>query len=310
MSRNAFRAASGLAIILLLVTPLAVFAHAEITAGDYTIEYGWVTEPVIAGQENAIVINVSTAEHSHDEEGGEAHTDESMAAAISITAPADGSTVQGDQVEVTVAIEGLDEQADSHYHLYVDDKMLIMAPIDQPTIIVTNLSNGPHTIKAALASLDHAESGQAATATITVEGSSASGEPSISMLEPDDHGHGEEVAIDVSGLKLEMVYAGETTVLILQPAEGGVPGQFVAPFTPERAGQYTLRITGTLKGEAGETEVNAEVQPEEATPDPNATTATPAQSGGMNTTTLVIIAVVGVLLVAAIIGAVVISRKK
>lgn len=305
MSRNAFRAASLLAIFILLLTPLAVFAHEEINAGDYTIEYGWVNEPVVAGQENAIVFNVSAAaaDHGHTEESGDAMA---MTPTISITSPTDGSTVQGDQVDVTIAIEGMDEHADGHYHLYVDDKMLIMAPISQPTITVTNLSNGAHTIKAALASLEHAESGEPAVATITVEGSSATGDPSVGNMAE----HSEEMNIDVSGLKLEMVYAGETAALTLQPAEGGMAGQYVAPFTPERAGQYTLRITGTLKGDAGETEVNEEVQPEEVTPNPNTSTSTQTQSGGLDTTTILIVVVVGVLLIAAVVGAFVMMRRK
>lgn len=39
-----------------------VFAHEAINVGDYQIEIGWVTEPAIAGQMNAVVVNVSTAD--------------------------------------------------------------------------------------------------------------------------------------------------------------------------------------------------------------------------------------------------------
>jgi hypothetical protein len=122
--------------------------------------------------------------------------------------------------------------------------------------------------------------------------------------------HSEEMNIDVSGLKLELVYGGQSTALTLQPAEGGLAGQYVAPFTPERAGQYTLRITGTLKGEAGDTEVNEEVQPEEVTPNPNTSTSTETQTGGLDTTTIVVIVVIAGLLIAAVIGAFMLTRRK
>jgi hypothetical protein len=36
-----------------------VLAHEAITVGEYTIEIGWLNEPPIAGQQNAIVVNVS-----------------------------------------------------------------------------------------------------------------------------------------------------------------------------------------------------------------------------------------------------------
>jgi hypothetical protein len=38
---------------------LPTMAHATVTVGDYEIEYGWINEPVIVDQQNAIVVNVS-----------------------------------------------------------------------------------------------------------------------------------------------------------------------------------------------------------------------------------------------------------
>ena len=35
------------------------FAHTTITVGDYEVEVGWVDEPPVVGQRNAIVVNVS-----------------------------------------------------------------------------------------------------------------------------------------------------------------------------------------------------------------------------------------------------------
>jgi hypothetical protein len=49
-----------LSLIALLTSYSIVFAHESITVGDYTLEIGWLSEPPIVGQQNAIVVNVST----------------------------------------------------------------------------------------------------------------------------------------------------------------------------------------------------------------------------------------------------------
>jgi hypothetical protein len=311
MFQKMLRMVSAIAIIALLVTPLAVFAHGGITAGDYEIEYGWVNEPVYAGETNAIEFNVTAGEH-HDDEEDEDHTAE---ATIAIIAPADGDTIQGDSADITVAADGLDEHAaeEMHYHLYVDERVVTMAPVSQTTLKLIGLSNGSHTLKVSLAGADHAETGEPTSIVITVEGSSATGDVSVAEVEPIAGDHSSEALdVDVSGIKVELVYAGQTTELALEPAEGGEPGQFVAPFTPERAGQYMLRITGTLNGSLGSAEVNAEVEPEEVAPNPSASSESTAttESGGLNSTAIAVIAGVGVLLVVAIVGAVVVSRRK
>jgi hypothetical protein len=46
-------------LITALLNVQLAFAHEGITAGNYEIEVGWVTEPPVAGQQNAIVVNVS-----------------------------------------------------------------------------------------------------------------------------------------------------------------------------------------------------------------------------------------------------------
>jgi hypothetical protein len=50
------------ALILLILSFQPAFAHETITVGDYQIEIGWFTEPPIAGQMNAVVVNVSKGE--------------------------------------------------------------------------------------------------------------------------------------------------------------------------------------------------------------------------------------------------------
>lgn len=51
--------ASWIAFIAILLSFQPVLAHESVTVGDYKIEYGWLNEPVIVGQQNAIVVNVS-----------------------------------------------------------------------------------------------------------------------------------------------------------------------------------------------------------------------------------------------------------
>lgn len=46
--------------ILFLLNFQLALAHESITVGDYTLEIGWLSEPPIVGQQNAIVVNVST----------------------------------------------------------------------------------------------------------------------------------------------------------------------------------------------------------------------------------------------------------
>lgn len=54
-------------------------------------------------------------------------------------------------------------------------------------------------------------------------------------------------------------YGGQNKTLTLQPLGEDTPGQFVAPILPTVAGTYTLIFGGKL----GDTDVNAEVEPEE-----------------------------------------------
>jgi hypothetical protein len=64
---------------------------------------------------------------------------------------------------------------------------------------------------------------------------------------------------DVSGLTVAVSYGGQNKTLTLQPLGEDTPGQFVAPILPTIPGQYTVNLGGKL----GETDVKADVQPEE-----------------------------------------------
>ena len=124
-----------LTIVALLLNFQLALAHESITVGDYTLEVGWLGEPPIVGQQNAIVVNVSTTS---------------------------------------------DEQ-----------------PVE-----------------------------------------------------------------DVSDLTVTVSYGGQEKTLTLQPLGEDTPGQFVAPILPTVAGQYTIKLGGTL----GDTAVATQVDPEEVQP--------------------------------------------
>jgi len=64
---------------------------------------------------------------------------------------------------------------------------------------------------------------------------------------------------DVSMLTVTVTYGGQSQTLTLQPLGEETPGQFVAPILPAIPGQYTI----TLGGKLGDTDVKADVEPEE-----------------------------------------------
>lgn len=143
-----------------------------------------------------------------------------------------------------------------------------MAPLDQTTITVSGLANGVHTVKAVLAAPDHTEVGTPAQTMIQVSGSTASTGPMAqnvqSMSMPADMNAG--FSVDVSALTVEVAYGGQTKVLQLQPLPDGEPGQYMAPFVPTKAGQYTLNLSGKLSGSAGDADVKLSVNPEDVEP--------------------------------------------
>lgn len=59
-----------IASILLLLNFQLALAHQTVNVGDYAIEIGWVTEPPITGQMNAIVVNVSKGEEPVEDISG------------------------------------------------------------------------------------------------------------------------------------------------------------------------------------------------------------------------------------------------
>lgn len=70
-------------------------------------------------------------------------------------------------------------------------------------------------------------------------------------------------SVDVSALKMEVDYGGQTKVLQLQPLPDGEPGQYLASFVPTKAGQYTVKFSGKLTGSEGDADVNLSVNPED-----------------------------------------------
>jgi hypothetical protein len=259
MSRKSFPIASLLTVVALALSAQTVFAHETVTVGDYDIEYGWVNEPVIVNQPNAIVINIL----SHM----------AMSGSVSLISPMDGSTVQGDQTEVSVMLDGLDASARNagvHWHLFMDDKLLSMIPVQQTKVTVTGLTNGSHVLKVRLSDGKHVDFGEPATITINVSGASDTGTPAVidamalSMNHSGTHDHtamsAAMVDVDVSDLIVEVSYGGQTRQLTLQPLGEDTSGQFIAPILPTVVGEYTIQLSGKIDG----TEIQPiEVEPEE-----------------------------------------------
>jgi hypothetical protein len=67
---------------------------------------------------------------------------------------------------------------------------------------------------------------------------------------------------DISALTVTISYGGQSKTLTLQPLSEDTPGQFVAPLIPTVAGEYMVALGGKL----GDTDVNAEIHPEEVVP--------------------------------------------
>jgi hypothetical protein len=182
MNRKVFLPASLIAVIALLLSIQTASAHESITVGDYTLEIGWLSEPPVVGQQNAMVVNVSTTS---------------------------------------------DEQ-----------------PVE-----------------------------------------------------------------DVSGLTVTISYGGQDKALTLQPFGEETPGQFVAPVLPTVAGQYTVKLGGTL----GDTAVEAEVELEEVQPANTLqfpSTATQEQSADLGTLNWLIYLSLLIGLVALVLGVMALRQSR
>jgi hypothetical protein len=308
MSRKVLmRLVAASALATLLIPTLIASAHQSVTAGNYVVEYGWLNEPALVGQPNAIVINIGPKETDASQAGG----------SISFVAPTNMAGVTGDKLDVSVKVNGLDAaNSGMHWHLSVDEQVVAMVPIDQTTVTVSGLTNGMHTVTASLAAPDHSAIGQPTQTMIMVSGSSASGDPAAqdvqSMSMPADMNM--DFTVDVSALKVEVAYGGQTKILQLQPLADGAPGQYVASFIPTKAGQYTVNLTGKLSGSNGDSDVNASVTPEEVEPLAGyafpVLTDTGANSSSFGLTGWLAVAGLVAGLVGLALGAVALRRKK
>ena len=69
MLRLTLRALGAFALLVSLLTPLAASAHEEVIVGDYTLEIGWLLEPVLLGETNGVFLNVVNTETDQPMEG-------------------------------------------------------------------------------------------------------------------------------------------------------------------------------------------------------------------------------------------------
>lgn len=69
LSRTLVAAAILAALTLALARPGLALAHEKVTAGKYELEIGWVNEPPLLGQPNAVFLNVTDTETNQPVEG-------------------------------------------------------------------------------------------------------------------------------------------------------------------------------------------------------------------------------------------------
>ena len=69
MLRLALRILGAFALLVILLTPLSALAHEEVTVGDYTLEIGWLIEPVLLGETNGVFLSVTHTETEEPVEG-------------------------------------------------------------------------------------------------------------------------------------------------------------------------------------------------------------------------------------------------
>jgi len=60
MKKKTLWMAGLVALMAVILNFQLALAHESITVGDYTLEIGWLSEPPVVGQHNAIVVHVST----------------------------------------------------------------------------------------------------------------------------------------------------------------------------------------------------------------------------------------------------------
>ena len=101
MNKNLFSVAGLMSFTAILLSFQVVLAHESVTVGDYELEIGWVDEPPIVGQKNAILVIVSNTS------GGEAQPVEDVSSLVV-------SVSYGDQVK-ELTLQPLGEDTPGQY---------------------------------------------------------------------------------------------------------------------------------------------------------------------------------------------------
>lgn len=69
MLRTTVRALGACILLTTLLAPLTASAHEEVNVGKYTLEIGWVNEPVLLGESNGVFLSVINSETGEPVEG-------------------------------------------------------------------------------------------------------------------------------------------------------------------------------------------------------------------------------------------------
>jgi hypothetical protein len=133
--------------------------------------------PAPATEETPAEEHSAEEEHSeeegHEHSEGEEHGDRlpNEGAVIRIVSPADGATIAGTEVEVTIAVENFELGEDGrHWHIYVDGEAMGMVGGGDTTYVLRALEPGEHTIEAYMGLGTHEELEHGASVTVTLEG--------------------------------------------------------------------------------------------------------------------------------------------
>lgn len=223
------------------------WAHQSIPVGDYLLEYRWLHEPPLAGQENAIFLGVRLVPATH-----------TVLGKLTLVTPTDGMVINGDLLPVSVHIEQAGDPGQViHWHIYVDDQMVLMPNINQPTVALQGISNGPHTLKVTLSGADHKDVGDPVLARIVVQGAAGSGEITSAQptATPDPKVYTD---VDLSSLQVKVATGQTQQILPVVRVDSTLPGQYMAAFTPQQSGIYTVALTGQMAGSVVNSQVTLE----------------------------------------------------
>ena len=106
-----------------------------------------------------------------------------MSPTVSISSPANGATVTGSSVSVSISSTNFNVPTQGHYHIYLDNT-LVMAYSQASTVTFNNVAPGTHTISVYLANPDHSLLNPEVSKSITINVAAQASNPTVSISSP------------------------------------------------------------------------------------------------------------------------------